>query len=176
MAARCRAGSGATMRRARLTGRRDLPELPVSGCGSVGGVFARAGRAARRRRRQPESANHAVQLCRSGGLAVGRVENVTVPAGSFSAFKVTAQVDITTMMPHWPLLHSASSSGPRFRRTRSTLRRRRPFGCSSRKGPPLLAAPKSRRNLSATILLGAAGLAGRCRARRFADRQALASS
>jgi hypothetical protein len=35
-------------------------------------------------------------------VTVGRVENVTVPAGSFSAYKVTAQVDVATMMPNWP--------------------------------------------------------------------------
>ena len=35
-------------------------------------------------------------------VTVGGVENVTVPAGSFSAFKVIAQVDVATMMPNWP--------------------------------------------------------------------------
>jgi hypothetical protein len=34
-------------------------------------------------------------------------EPISVPAGSFSALKVTAQVDIATMMPNWPrfILH-----------------------------------------------------------------------
>jgi len=35
-------------------------------------------------------------------VTVGRIENVTVPAGTFSAYKVTAQVDVATMMPNWP--------------------------------------------------------------------------
>ena len=34
-------------------------------------------------------------------LAAG-TEQISVPAGSFSALKVTAQVDITTVMPNWP--------------------------------------------------------------------------
>jgi hypothetical protein len=29
-------------------------------------------------------------------------EQISVPAGSFSALKVTAQVDIATVMPNWP--------------------------------------------------------------------------
>ena len=35
-------------------------------------------------------------------VTVGAVENISVPAGSFAAYKVTAQVDVATMMPHWP--------------------------------------------------------------------------
>jgi hypothetical protein len=30
------------------------------------------------------------------------IEQISVPAGSFSALKVTAQVDIATVMPNWP--------------------------------------------------------------------------
>jgi hypothetical protein len=48
-------------------------------------------------------------------VTVGRVENVTVPAGSFSAFKVTAQVDVATMMPNWPhfILHIIKPAVPK---------------------------------------------------------------
>ncbi len=48
-------------------------------------------------------------------VAVGGVENVTVPAGSFSAFKVTAQVDVATMMPNWPrfILHIIKPAVPK---------------------------------------------------------------
>lgn len=48
-------------------------------------------------------------------VTVGRVENVTVPAGSFSAFKVTAQVDVATLMPNWPhfILHIIKPAVPR---------------------------------------------------------------
>ena len=48
-------------------------------------------------------------------VTVGGVENVTVPAGSFSAFKVTAQVDVATMMPNWPrfILHIIKPAVPK---------------------------------------------------------------
>jgi hypothetical protein len=48
-------------------------------------------------------------------VTVGRVENVTVSAGSFSAFKVTAQVDVGTMMPNWPhfILHIIKPAVPK---------------------------------------------------------------
>jgi hypothetical protein len=35
-------------------------------------------------------------------VSAGRIEQITVPAGSFSALKVIAQVDIATIMPNWP--------------------------------------------------------------------------
>jgi hypothetical protein len=48
-------------------------------------------------------------------VTVGSVESVTVPAGSFSAFKVTAQVDVATMMPNWPrfILHIIKPAVPK---------------------------------------------------------------
>ncbi|MGO8950782.1 MAG: hypothetical protein ACLQUY_24645 [Ktedonobacterales bacterium] len=35
-------------------------------------------------------------------VSVNGTEQISVPAGSFSALKVTAQVDVATMMPNWP--------------------------------------------------------------------------
>ena len=35
-------------------------------------------------------------------VLVKRTEQISVPAGSFSALKVSAQVDISTVMPNWP--------------------------------------------------------------------------
>lgn len=35
-------------------------------------------------------------------IAVEDVENVSVPAGTFPAFKVSAQADVQTLMPSWP--------------------------------------------------------------------------
>ncbi len=35
-------------------------------------------------------------------VSATRLEQITVPAGSFSALKVIAQVDIATVMPNWP--------------------------------------------------------------------------
>jgi len=48
-------------------------------------------------------------------VMVGRVEQITVAAGSFSALKVTAQVDVATMMPNWPhfILHVIKPAVPR---------------------------------------------------------------
>jgi hypothetical protein len=48
-------------------------------------------------------------------ITVGRTERITVPAGSFSALKVTAQVDVATMMPNWPhfILHLIKPAVPK---------------------------------------------------------------
>ncbi len=44
-----------------------------------------------------------------------KVEQITVPAGSFSALKVVAQVDIATVMPNWPrfVLHVIKPAIPK---------------------------------------------------------------
>jgi hypothetical protein len=43
------------------------------------------------------------------------IERITVPAGSFSALKVNAQVDIATVMPNWPrfVLHVIKPAVPK---------------------------------------------------------------
>jgi hypothetical protein len=48
-------------------------------------------------------------------VSVGPIEPITVPAGNFSAFKVTAQVDVATMMPNWPhfILHIIKPAVPK---------------------------------------------------------------
>jgi hypothetical protein len=48
-------------------------------------------------------------------VTVQRIERITVPAGSFSALKVTAQVDVATMMPDWPhfILHIIKPAVPK---------------------------------------------------------------
>ena len=48
-------------------------------------------------------------------VSVGPIEPITVPAGSFSALKVTAQVDVATMMPNWPhfILHIIKPAVPK---------------------------------------------------------------
>jgi hypothetical protein len=47
-------------------------------------------------------------------VSVGRIEQLTVPAGSFSALKVTARVDVATMLPNWPhfILHVIKPAVP----------------------------------------------------------------
>ena len=48
-------------------------------------------------------------------VIVGHIEQITVPAGNFSAIKVTAQVDVATMLPHWPhfILHIIKPAVPK---------------------------------------------------------------
>ncbi len=48
-------------------------------------------------------------------VSAGSIEPITVPAGSFSALKVTAQVDVATMMPNWPhfILHIIKPAVPK---------------------------------------------------------------
>jgi hypothetical protein len=48
-------------------------------------------------------------------VTVGRIERITVPAGRFSALKVSAQVDVATMMPNWPrfILHIVKPAVPK---------------------------------------------------------------
>jgi hypothetical protein len=74
-------------------------------------------------------------------VTVGRIENVTVPAGSFSAFKVTAQVDVATMMPNWPrfILHIIKPAVPKdtlyFESTA-------PFRLLKQEGPIFIGGPE----------------------------------
>jgi hypothetical protein len=48
-------------------------------------------------------------------VTVGPIERITVPAGSFSALKVTAQLDVATMLPNWPhfILHIIKPAVPK---------------------------------------------------------------
>ena len=85
-------------------------------------------------------------------VTVGGVENITVPAGNFSAFKVTAQVDVATMMPNWPrfILHIIKPAVPKdtlyFESTA-------PFRLLKQEGPIYIGGPKSRRSSSVSTPL-----------------------
>jgi len=78
-------------------------------------------------------------------------EQINVAAGSFPALKVTAQVDVATILPNWPrfVLH-VNQTG--CSQEHALLpRRRRPIGCSRRRAPPLSAALRLPRNSFASI-------------------------
>lgn len=74
-------------------------------------------------------------------VTVGRVENVSVPAGSFSAYKVTAQVDVATMMPHWPrfMLNAIKPAVPK-----DTLyfQSKAPYRLLKQEGPIFMGGPE----------------------------------
>lgn len=73
-------------------------------------------------------------------LAKG-TEPISVPAGSFSALKVTAQVDVATMMPNWPrfVLHMIKPVVPK-----NTLyfQAMPPYRLLKQEGPTLVGGPE----------------------------------
>ena len=102
MVARCRARSGVTMQTVlRLAGAADLPhDLYPDSVPWV--AFLRVLDAPR------DGAEGMLHQQITPYSYVGQevwangTEQISVPAGSFSALKVTAQVDIATVMPNWP--------------------------------------------------------------------------
>jgi hypothetical protein len=74
-------------------------------------------------------------------VAVNGTELISVPAGSFSALKVTAQVDVATMMPNWPrfVLHIINPVVPK-----NTLyfQATAPYRLLKQKGPTFVGGPE----------------------------------
>jgi hypothetical protein len=86
-------------------------------------------------------------------VSVGPIEPITVPAGSFSALKVTAQVDVATMMPNWPhfILHIIKPAVPKdtlyFESTA-------PFRLLKQEGPIFVGGPEVTTELVRSYVAG----------------------
>jgi len=87
-------------------------------------------------------------------VTVGSTELITVLAGSFSALKVTAQVDVATMMPNWPhfILHIIKPAVPKdtlyFESTA-------PFRLLKQEGPIFVGGPEVTTELVRFYVAGA---------------------
>ena len=96
-----------------------------------------------------------------------------MPAGNFSAFKVTAQVDVATMMPNWPrfVLHIIKPAVPKdtlyFESTA-------PYRLLKQEGPIFIGGPEVT-TVARPFLhcWSAAGLHGRCRTCILIDRETI---
>lgn len=87
-------------------------------------------------------------------VTVGRIERITVPAGSFSALKVTAQVDVATMMPNWPrfILHIIKPAVPKDTLYFDSTA---PFRLLKQEGPIFVGGPDVQTELMRFYIAGA---------------------
>jgi len=74
-------------------------------------------------------------------VSVNGTEQISVPAGSFSALKVTAQVDVATMMPNWPrfVLHIINPVVPKNTLYFQAIP---PYRLLKQKGPTFVGGPE----------------------------------